>query len=150
MDIAISKYCGKCKTPKPTSYFWKGGGPDGLQAYCRDCMREYRKKSENVDENCLYVLSYEYSLDGPFKTRRTACVEARVAQLEASQCFRIVVHACFPQRGDLEKKVHEQLAAFQVTGVRGKRMVQLPARDNHHRDCQSLLNAEGVRRDKGN
>ena len=89
-------------------------------------MREYRKKSENVDENCLYVLSYEYSMDGPFKIGRTACVEARVAQLEASQRFSIVVHACFPQRGDLKKKVHEQLAAFQVTGVRGKEWFSCP------------------------
>ena len=86
MDIAISKTCGKCKIPKPTSDYWKGGGPDGLQAYCRDCMREYRKESDNVDENCLYVLSYDYSLGGPFQIGRTACVEARVAQLEASQC----------------------------------------------------------------
>ena len=35
-------------------------------------------------------------------------------------------HACFPQRGDLEKKVHEQLAAFQVTGVRGKEWFSCP------------------------
>ena len=127
MDIAISKTCGKCKIPKPTSDYWKGNGPDGLQAYCRDCMREYRRKPEKeIDENCLYVLSYEYSLDGPYKIGRTACVEARVAQLEASQCFRIVVHACFPQRGDLERKVHEQLAAFQVTGMRGKEWFNCP------------------------
>ena len=82
-------------------------------------MREYRRKPEKeTDENCLYVLSYEYSLDGPFKIGRTACVEARVAQLEASQCF--------PQRGDLERKVHEQLAAFQATGMRGKEWFNCP------------------------
>ena len=62
----------------------------------------------------------------PSKIGRTSCVESRVAQLEASQCFRIVVHACFPQRGDIEKKVHEQLAAFQVTGVRGKEWFSCP------------------------
>ena len=89
-------------------------------------MREYRKKSDYADENCLYVLIYDYSLNGPFKIGRTSCVESRVAQLEASQCFRIVVHACFPQRGDIEKKVHEQLAAFQVTGVRGKEWFSCP------------------------
>jgi hypothetical protein len=128
MDIAaISKICSKCKTNKPTTDFAKSG--DGFQAYCRDCMKEYRKNyidEDKPDENALYILSYEHNLSGPFKIGRTNCVEARVAQLEASHCFRIVVHAVFPQRGDLERKIHEQLAPFQVTGFRGKEWFNCP------------------------
>ena len=55
MDIAISKTCGKCKIPKPASDYWKGGGPDGLQAYCRDCMREYRRKPEKGNRRKLPI-----------------------------------------------------------------------------------------------
>jgi hypothetical protein len=55
-------------------------------------MKEYQRKKVNEDQNALYVMSYESSLSGPYKIGRTSCVEARVAQLEASQCFRIVVH----------------------------------------------------------
>ena len=129
MDIAISKLCSRCKIHKSASEFNKGGGADGLQGYCRDCMREYRKRNveeEKVDENALYVLSYEYNLCGPFKIGRTNCVEARVAQLEASHCFRIVVHAVFPQRGGLEKQVHERLAPYQVQGFRGREWFNCP------------------------
>ena len=46
--------------------------------------------------------------------------------MEAIHGFRIVVHAVFPQRGDLEKRMHEQLAAFQVTGFRGKAWFAAP------------------------
>ena len=49
-----------------------------------------------------------------------------MAQLEASQCFRIVVHAFFPQMGGIEKKVHERLAPYQVQGVRGKEWFHCP------------------------
>ena len=73
MDIAaISKICSKCKTNKPTTDFAKSG--DGFQAYCRDCMKEYRKKNideDKPDENALYILSYEHNLSGPFKIGRT-------------------------------------------------------------------------------
>ena len=128
MDIAaISKYCSTCKTTKPTTEFYKSG--DGFQAYCRDCMKEYRKKNtddDKPDENALYILSYEHNLSGPFKIGRTNCVEARVAQLEASHCFRIVVHAVFPQRGGLEKRVRERLATYQVQGFRGKEWFNCP------------------------
>ena len=92
-------------------------------------MREYRKRNveeEKVDENALYVLSYEGDLCGPFKIGRTNCVEARVAQLEASHCFRIVVHAVFPQRGGLEKQAHERLAPYQAQGFRGREWFNCP------------------------
>ena len=46
--------------------------------------------------------------------------------MEVSHCLRIVVHAVFPQRGDLEKKIHEQLAGFQVAGFRGKEWFAAP------------------------
>ena len=127
MDSA-TKTCSRCKNQKSASEFNKGGGADGLQGYCRDCMREYRKRNveEDKDENALYVLSYESNLCGPFKIGRTNCVEARVAQLEASHCFRIVVHAVFPQRGGLEKQVHERLAPYQVQGFRGREWFNCP------------------------
>ena len=65
-------------------------------------MKEHRKKNiddDKLDEHALYILSHKHNFSGPFKIGRTNCVEARVVQLEASQCFRIVVHAVFPQRG---------------------------------------------------
>ena len=89
-------------------------------------MKEYQRRKNNEDQNALYVMSYDSSLSGPYKIGRTNCVEARVAQLEASQCFRIVVHAAFPHKGDIGKKIHEQLAAFQVTGYRGKEWFNCP------------------------
>ncbi len=52
---------------KPTTDFAKRS--DGFQAYCRDCMKEYRKKNINddsSDESTLYILSYEHNLSGPF------------------------------------------------------------------------------------
>ena len=124
-----SKICSRCKNHKSASEFNKGGGADGLQGYCRDSMRDYRKRNveeEKIDENALYVLSYDSNLSGLFKIGRTSCVEARVVQLEASHCFRIVVHAAFPQRGDLENKIHEQLAVYQATGFRGKERFNCP------------------------
>lgn len=118
------KTCSRCKQEKATSEFNRSG--DGFQAWCRECMKEYQRKKVNEDQNALYVMSYESSLSGPYKIGRTSCVEARVAQLEASQCFRIVVHAAFPHKGDIEKKIHEQLAAFQVIGYRGKEWFNCP------------------------
>ena len=44
----MPKYCSKCKTTKPTIEFYKSG--DGFQAYCRDCMKEYRKKNTDEDK----------------------------------------------------------------------------------------------------
>ena len=126
----MEKICSRCKIQKPTTDFYRGGGADGFQAWCRDCMKGYqrknREKEEERDENALYVLSYESCLNGPYKIGRTNCVEQRVMQLEASQCFRIVVHAVFLNRGDIEKTIREQLAAFQVTGCRGKEWFSCP------------------------
>jgi hypothetical protein len=126
----MEKICSRCKIQKPTTDFYRGGGADGFQAWCRDCMKGYQRKikekDEERDENALYVLSYESCLKGPYKIGRTNCVEQRVMQLEASQCFRIVVHAAFPQMGGLEKRVHERLAPYQVQGVRGKEWFHCP------------------------
>ena len=49
-----------------------------------------------------------------------------MAQLEASHYFRIVVHAVFPQRGGLEKQVHERLAPYQAQGFRGREWFNCP------------------------
>ena len=54
-------------------------------------------------------------------------MEQRAAQVEASQCFRVCVHAAFPQMGGTEKrKVHERLAPYQAQGVRGKEWFHCP------------------------
>ena len=71
----MEKICSRCKIQKPTADFYRGGGADGFQAWCRDCMKGYqrknREKEEERDENALYVLSYESCLKGPYKIGRT-------------------------------------------------------------------------------
>jgi hypothetical protein len=71
--------------------------------------------------DCLYILAYEWSgTTGPYKVGHTANLEQRVAQLEASHAFRIIVVAAFEGRGHLEKAVHDRLAHHRSTSGQGR------------------------------
>ena len=80
---------------------------------------EPKRKMDKPD--CLYILAYEWSgTTGPYKVGHTANLEQRVAQLEASHAFRIIVVAAFEGRGHLEKAVHDRLAHHRSTSGRGR------------------------------
>ena len=84
-------------------------------------LSEPRKKMETSKANVLYILAYEWSgATGPYKVGHTANLEQRVAQLEASHAFRVIVVAAFEGRGHLEKAVHDRLAHHRATSGRGR------------------------------
>ena len=74
----------------------------------------------------LYVAAYEHLPDGPFKIGRSGDVHRRLRDLEASHLFRVVVHVTFPQRGCLERFVHERLASYRVEGYRAREWFSAP------------------------
>ena len=42
------KVCAICKVNKPKSEFWKNAwAPNGVQSYCKDCLKKYRKEKLN-------------------------------------------------------------------------------------------------------
>ena len=84
-------------------------------------VSEPKKKMDGGKADCLYVLAYEWSgASGPYKVGHTSNLEQRVAQLEASHAFRIIVVAAFEGRGHLEKAVHDRLAHHRSTSGRGR------------------------------
>ena len=46
------KTCSKCQQTKPSSAYSKDRTKkDGLQAYCKDCVKEYNGKPESIERN---------------------------------------------------------------------------------------------------
>jgi hypothetical protein len=74
----------------------------------------------------LYVAAYEHLPDGPFKIGRSGDVHRRLRDLEASHLFRVIVHATFPQRGCIERFVHDHLAPYRVEGYRTREWFSAP------------------------
>ena len=74
----------------------------------------------------LYVAAYDHLPDGPFKIGRSGDAHRRLRDLEASHIFKVVVHATFPQRGCLERFVHERLSAYKVEGYRTREWFSAP------------------------
>jgi hypothetical protein len=51
VDSAGVKSCPRCGTTKPRDQFYKNKKkPDGLEQYCKDCSKAYRKTVRNYDK----------------------------------------------------------------------------------------------------
>ena len=60
----------------------------------------------------LYVLQYSTVWDS-IKIGRSSNVQNRIRELEKGHNFRIVLLAVYPGKGHLERRVHQQLKAYQ-------------------------------------
>ena len=74
----------------------------------------------------LYVMQYSTIWDC-IKIGRTSDITKRLRQLEASQNFRLVVVASFPDHGHLERAVHRRLSAYRSAEGASNEWFNVPA-----------------------
>ena len=78
------KVCGKCRIEKPTVDFGKNkNSPDGLQGYCKECTKEYKKKYRESNPN--------YDKDYNEKNRPNKPRKVRVAKVKSMPISKICV-----------------------------------------------------------
>ena len=81
-------------------------------------QEEQQEDQEHVTDS-LYLMTNSL-LPNDVKVGRSADVNSRRKNLEASQNFHILVHAEFPGYGYLERQVHDVFKNYQVKNVKGK------------------------------
>ena len=77
-----------------------------------------RPAAEPAGPNDLYIMQNS-RIPGEFKIGRSRDVRARQRDLQASQNYRMIVHAVYPEAGHLEGRVHDILAHCRVQGTPG-------------------------------
>ena len=126
--MAGQKLCSKCKTVKSMNAFHNRY--DGVQCWCRECTRDYRKQRKPeaaiAPKSHLYVMSYKGVPPGIYKIGQSSNVDQRIQTLEQSNLVRIVVVAVFWDRGDLESYVHDSLCAYRIKGYRAREWYNCP------------------------
>ena len=76
------------------------------------------RAAEPAGPDDLYIMQNS-RIPGEFKIGRSRDVCARQRDLQASQNYRMIVHAVFPEAGHLERRVHDILADCRVQGAPG-------------------------------
>ena len=76
------------------------------------------RAAEPAGPDDLYIMQNS-RIPGEFKIGRSRDVRARQRDLQASQNYRMIVHAVYPEAGHLERRVHDILADCRVQGAPG-------------------------------
>ena len=76
------------------------------------------RAAEPAGPDDLYIMQNS-RIPGEFKIGRSRDVRARQRDLQASQNYRMIVHAVYPEVGHLERRVHDILADCRVQGAPG-------------------------------
>ena len=74
----------------------------------------------------IYVLQYS-TVWGCAKIGRSSNVQSRIRCLEKGHNFRIVLVAVYPGKGHLERRVHQELKAYQSNSGAGSEWFDLSA-----------------------
>ena len=126
--MAGQKLCSKCKTVKSMSA--SHNRYDGVQCWCRECARDYRKQRKPetpiASKSHLYVMSYKGVPPGIYKIGQSSNVDQRIQTLEQSNLVRIVVVAVFWDRVGLESYVHDSLYAYRIKGYTAREWYNCP------------------------
>ena len=116
-NLHIRNLVAKCLLPhRDKVHLGNGGTPsyvvtreewDGIKHH----ISQHRAASDTGQAD-LYVLQYSTIWDC-IKIGRSSDVQSRIRSLENGHNFRIVLLAVYPGKGHVERRVHQQLEAYQ-------------------------------------
>mgnify|MGYP001618511230 FL=1 len=82
---AGQKWCGRCKAFKPTNTFGPNAArPDGLQSYCRECLKPYQRAAEVQHRR-------EFGLRPVTRKARDQTTVSRVVRRKAREYVRLAI-----------------------------------------------------------
>jgi hypothetical protein len=117
----MSKQCRTCKLELPLDAFYlRGRNSQKTFCNCKACVGQYMKQkfsggiADEPGRGALYI-AYNSRIPGEIKVGAAKNPHSRLALMERSHNFRLVVHWIWPGMGHLETAVHRVLAPQRVS-----------------------------------